>query len=222
MVRNKRTNTDIDDRKRAEEELRRSQAFIAEGQRLARLGGFSWRVESGQIRWSDQLYRIFEFEPGGLVTLERIGSRVHPEDISLLGDMIERAQRAACDLEYEHRLLMPNQSVKYLHLVAHGTQDQDGRLEYIGAVQDITERRLAEEALTQARSDLAHVTRVTSLGVLTASIAHEVNQPLSGIITNASTCLRMLAATPPNVEGPPETANRTILQGNRPLSLITR
>src|SRR5580700_10874816 len=216
------TKTDIDDRKRAEEELRRSQAFIAEGQRLARLGSFSWRVESGQITWSDQLYRIFEFEPGGLVTLERIGSRVHPEDMPLLGDMIERAQRAASDLEYEHRILMPNQSVKYLHLVAHGTQDQDGLLEYIGAVQDITERRLAEEALTQARSDLAHVTRVTSLGVLTASIAHEVNQPLSGIITNASTCLRMLAATPPNVEGARETAKRTIRDGNRASELIAR
>lgn len=214
--------TDIDDRKRAEEELRRSQAFIAEGQRLGRLGSFSWRVESGQITWSDQLYHLFAFEPGGLVTLERIGSRVHPEDIPLLGDMIERAQRAASDLEYEHRLLMPDQSVKYLHLVAHGTRDQDGRLEYIGAVQDITERRLAEEALTQARSDLAHVTRVTSLGVLTASIAHEVNQPLSGIITNASTCLRMLAADPPNVEGARETAKRTIRDGNRASELITR
>jgi PAS domain S-box-containing protein len=216
------TKTDIDERKRAEEKLRRSQAFIAEGQRLARLGGFSWHVESGQITWTDQLYRIFEFEPGGLVTLERIGSRVHPEDIPLLGDMIERAQRAAGDLEYEHRLLMPNQSVKYLHLVAHGTRDQDGRLEYIGAVQDITERRHAEEALTQARSDLAHVTRVTSLGVLTASIAHEVNQPLSGIITNASTCLRMLAAAHPNVEGARETAKRTIRDANRASELITR
>ena len=214
--------TDIDDRKRAEERLRRSQAFIAESQRLARLGGFSWRVESGQITWTDQLYCIFEFEPGGLVTLERIGSRVHPEDIPLLGDMIERAQRAAGDLDYEHRLLMPNQSVKYLHLVAHGTQDQDGQLEYIGAVQDVTERRLAEEALTQARSDLSHVTRVTSLGVLTASIAHEVNQPLSGIITNASTCLRMLAADPPNVEGARETAKRTIRDANRASELVTR
>ncbi len=216
------TKTDIDDRKRAEEQLRRSQAFIAESQRLARLGGFSWRVESGQITWSDQLYTIFEFEPGSLVTLERIGSRVHPEDIPLLGDMIERAQRAAGDLEYEHRILMPNQSVKYLHLVAHGTRDQEGLLEYIGAVQDVTERRLAEQALTQARSDLAHVTRVTSLGVLTASIAHEVNQPLSGIITNAGTCLRMLAADPPNVEGARETAKRTIRDGNRASELITR
>ena len=216
------TNTDIDDRKRAEEQLRRSQAFIAESQRLARLGGFSWHVESGQIAWSDQLYRIFEFEPGSLVTLERIGSRVHPEDIPLLGDMIERARRAASNLEYEHRIIMPNQSVKYLHFVAHGTQGQDGRLEYIGAVQDVTERRLAEDALTQARSDLAHVTRVTSLGVLTASIAHEVNQPLSGIITNAGTCLRMLASEPPNVEGARETAKRTIRDGNRASELIMR
>jgi C4-dicarboxylate-specific signal transduction histidine kinase len=92
----------------------------------------------------------------------------------------------------------------------------------IGAVQDVTERRLAEEALTQARSDLAHVTRVTSLGVLTASIAHEVNQPLSGIITNAGTCLRMLAAEPPNVEGARETAKRTIRDGNRASELIMR
>lgn len=216
------TKTDIDDRKRTEEQLRRSQAFIAESQRLARLGGFSWRVDSGEITWSDELYRIFEFEQGSLVTLERIGSRVHPEDSPLLGDMIERAQRAAGDLEYEHRLLMPNRSVKHLYLVAHATQDKQGQLEYIGAVQDVTERRLAEEALGQARSDLAHVTRVTSLGVLTASIAHEVNQPLSGIVTNASTCLRMLAADPPNVEGARETAKRTIRDANRASELVTR
>ena len=95
-------------------------------------------------------------------------------------------------------------------------------MEYIGAVQDVTERRLAEEALDKARSELAHVARVTSLGALTASIAHEVNQPLSGIITNASTCLRMLAADPPNVDGARETARRTIRDGNRASDVITR
>src|SRR6202043_670136 len=116
---------------------------------------------------------------------------------------------------YEIRLRMPNGSVKYLRTTAHGVRDRDGRAEIIGAVQDVTERRRAEEALTQARSDLSHVTRVTSLGVLTASIAHEVNQPLSGIITNAGTCLRMLDATPPDIDGARVTARRTIRDGNR-------
>jgi len=115
--------------------------------------------------------------------------------------MIDRARSAASDFEYEHRLLMPDGSVKHLHLIAHGTTNESGEVEYIGATQDVTQRRLAEEALDKARSELAHVTRVMSLGALTASIAHEVNQPLSGIITNASTCLRMLDADPPNVDG---------------------
>jgi len=140
----------------------------------------------------------------------------------MLGDMIDRARNRGGDFEYEHRLQMPNGSVKYLHLVAHGTRDEDGRLEYIGACQDITQRRLSEEALIKARSDLAHVARVTSLGALTASIAHEVNQPLSGIITNANTGLRMLATDPPNVEGARETIRRTLRDGNRASDVIVR
>jgi C4-dicarboxylate-specific signal transduction histidine kinase len=140
----------------------------------------------------------------------------------LLQDMVDRAQRGVSDFEYQHRLLMPDHTVKYLHLIAHRTRDEQGRLEYIGAVQDVTQRRLGEEALDKARSELAHVARVTTLGALTASIAHEVNQPLSGIITNASTCLRMLDADPPNVEGARETARRTIRDGNRASDVITR
>jgi C4-dicarboxylate-specific signal transduction histidine kinase len=126
------------------------------------------------------------------------------------------------DFEREFRLQMPDRSVKYVHTVAHGNRDQNGRLECIGAVQDVTERRLSEAALAKVRSELAHVARVTSLGALTASIAHEVSQPLSGIITNASTCLRMLAADPPNVDGARETARRTIRDGNRASDVITR
>jgi signal transduction histidine kinase len=136
--------------------------------------------------------------------------------------LTDRARSDGNDFEYEHRLLMPDHSIKYLHLVAHATRDQNGRLEYIGAVQDVTQRRISEEALGKARSELAHVTRVTSLGVLTASIAHEVNQPLSGIVTNASTCLRMLAADPPNIDGARETARRTIRDGNRASEVIAR
>jgi C4-dicarboxylate-specific signal transduction histidine kinase len=167
------------------------------------------------------MYRIFEFEPGTTVTLERIASRVHPDDMPSLADMIERAERGE-DFEYEHRIVMPGGSVKYLHLIAHRTRDDHRGIEYIGAVQDVTQRHMSEEALGKARSELAHVSRVMSLGTLTASIAHEVNQPLSGIITNASTCMRMLDAEPPNVDGARETAKRTIRDGRRAADVITR
>ena len=209
-------------RKLVEEELRRSEAFLAEGQHLARMGNFSWRVATEELTWSEQLYRIFEFETGVPMTLELIATRVHPEDIGLLHDMVDRAQRGVSDFEYEHRLLMPDNSIKHLHLIAHGTRDEQGRLEYIGAVQDVTQRRFSEEALNEARSELARVARAMSLGVLTASIAHEVNQPLSGIITNASTCVRMLDADPPNVDGARETARRTIRDGHRAADVIKR
>src|SRR5262249_58870126 len=103
--------------------------------------------------------RIFEFDQDVPVTLELIRTRVHPEDIPLLNDMVERARGPGTDFEYEVRLQMPDQSIKYLHMVAHGTRDQDGRLEYIAAVQDVTARRLSEEALSKARAELAHVSR---------------------------------------------------------------
>jgi signal transduction histidine kinase len=209
----------IADRK---EGLRRSEAFLAEAQHLSLTGSFFWRVQTDEFIWSEQLYRIFEFDHGVPVTLGLIGSRVHREDTPLLNDIIARARGAGTDFECEYRLQMPDESVKYLHMVAHGTRDEDGRLEYIGAVQDVTARRLSEQALGKAQSELARVARATALSALTASIAHEVNQPLSGIITNASTCLRMLAADPPDVEGARETARRTIRDGNRASAVIAR
>jgi PAS domain S-box-containing protein len=214
--------SDVTRRKQAEEELRRSEAFLAEGQHLARMGNFSWRIATNEITWSEQMYRIFGFDPGTPMPLELIATRVHPDDIGLLHEMVERAQGGVSDFEYEHRLLMPDNSVKYLHLIAHRSRDEHGRIEYIGAVQDVTQRRISEEALSEARSELARVARIMSLGVLTASIAHEVNQPLSGIITNANTCVRMLDADPPNIDGARETARRTIRDGNRASEVIAR
>jgi PAS domain S-box-containing protein len=209
---------------RSEEELRRSEAFLAEGQRLSLTGSFSWKVATDEITWSEQLYRIYELEVGVPVTLELIRTRVHPEDVSLIEKMkmVEQAQAAASDFEWQYRLVMPDHSIKYMHAVAHAMRDRDGQLEYIAVVQDVTARRESDEALAKARSELAKVARVTSLGVLTAAIAHEVNQPLSGIITNAGTCLRMLDANPPNLEGARETARRTIRDGNRASDVITR
>jgi PAS domain S-box-containing protein len=214
--------SEVTRRKLAEEDLRRSEAFLAEAQHLSSTGSFSWRVGTEEITWSEQAYYIFELDPAVPMTPELMRTRVHPEDIPSFDEVFDRARAGGGDFEFEHRLLMSDHSLKYLHVIAHGTRGQDGELEYIGAVQDVTERRLSEEALNNLRSELAHVSRVATLGALTASIAHEVNQPLSGIITNASTCLRMLAADPPNVEGARETARRTIRDGHRASDVITR
>ena len=209
---------------RSEEELRRSEAFLAEGQRLSLTGSASWRVATGEITWSEQLYRIYEFEIGVPVTLDLIRTRVHPDDVSLIDKLKRGEELSGGDdyVEWQHRLIMPDQSIKYVQAVAHATRGHDGDLEYIVAVQDVTTRRLAEEALAKASAELTRVARMTSLGVLAAATAHEVNQPLSGIITNAGTCLRMLGADPPNIEGARETVRRTIRDGNRAAGVVTR
>jgi PAS domain S-box-containing protein len=215
---------DLSEQKRAERALRRSETFLAEGQRLSQTGSFSWRVATDEITWSEQLYRIYDVEIGVPVTLELIRSRVHPEDVSLIEKMkmVDQARDGGSNFEWQYRLMMPDHSIKYMHAVAHATRDEDGQLEYIAAVQDVTARQLSEDALDKARAQLTHVSRVTTLGVLTASIAHELNQPLSGIITNANTCLRMLGADPPDVTGARETARRTIRDGDRASEVIAR
>ena len=214
--------SDVTHRKNVEEELLRSAAFLAQAQQLSRTGSFSWRVAADEITWSEQLYRIYELEPGTKITLEVIRTRVHPEDLTLYEKMVEQARNGSDDFEWQYRLLMPDRSIKFMHALAHATLDRNGELEYIAAVQDVTARRLSEEALDKARSELAHVSRVMTLGALTASIAHEVNQPLSGIITNASTCMKMLDSNPPNVDGARETAKRTIRDGHRAADVIAR
>lgn len=214
-------NIDIEDRKQAEDELRQSEAFLAQGEAVSETGSFLWNLETGSLRWSEQLYRIFEWENGSEVTTERIAARVHPQDLTDVEEMVRRA-RAGLDTEFVRRLLMPGGAVKYLHFVARSGRDREGRLTYLGSVQDVTGRRQAEEALNKVRSELAHASRSMSLGVLTASIAHEVNQPLAGIVTNASTSLRMLAADPPNLDGARSTAQRTLRDANRASDVIQR
>jgi PAS domain S-box-containing protein len=216
------TAVDIEDRKRAEEELRRSEVLLAEGQRVSQTGSFYWRVDTDEIRSSEELYRILELDPGAPLTLARLAERVHPEDIASLNEQVAQARRSGVALDTELRLKVGGGTFKYLRMTAYGARAREGELEYVGAVQDVTERRLSEEALAKVRSELAYMTRVASMGALTASIAHEVNQPLSGIITNANTCLRMLAADPPNIEGALETARRTIRDGNRAAEVIAR
>jgi PAS domain S-box-containing protein len=210
------------ERTRNDEALKRSEAFLAEAQNLSLTGSFSWRAATNEILWSPQTYRIFGLDPAVPLTIDLVGSRTHPDDVAALHEFVERARRDGNDCEYDHRLQMPDGSVKYVHTVAHAMRGQDGQPEFIGAIQDVTEHRLSEQALSKVRTELIHAARVTSLGALAASIAHEVNQPLTGIVTNASTCLRMLGATPPNLNGARETVRRTLRDGERASNIIDR
>jgi PAS domain S-box-containing protein len=210
------------ERAQSEAALKQSEAFLAEEQHLNRTGSFLWRAATDEITWSREMYRIYEFSESEPLTLERANARVHPDDVPMYMEQIARAKREPVEVDFDVRLRFPDGAIKYLHVVSHGYTGKSGNFEYAGAVQDITERRRAEEALAKLRSELAHVGRVTTLGALTASIAHEVNQPLSGIITNASTCLLMLDDDPPNVEGARETTRRSLRDGRRASDVIAR
>jgi PAS domain S-box-containing protein len=214
-------NTDIEDRKRAEAELRRAYDSVADAQRLSKTGSFITDLVGDDHNWSDEAYHIFEFEPGTNISVQRIRDVIHPDDLPSFESVIARGM-SGVDVNFAFRIVTAAAAVRHVRGVAHVIERVDGRPMFVGALQDVTETMVAEDALSRARSELAHVARITTLSTLTASIAHEVNQPLSGILTNASTCLRMLDADPPNVEGARETARRTIRDGNRASEVITR
>ena len=198
------------------------EAYLAEAQRLSHTGSFGWNLVDGELVWSDEMFRIFGYDLTVTPTLELVIERTHPDDVPLIRQLIDRVTRGATDWDVEHRLLMPNGAIKHVRAVAHAVSDPSHPLRFFGAVVDLTASKRAEEALNEARAELAHVSRLTAVSALTASIAHEVNQPLSGIITNAGTCLRMLDRTPPDIDGARETVRRTIRDGNRASDVIAR
>jgi PAS domain S-box-containing protein len=215
------TNTDIDDRKRAEAQVEQAYLRLAEAQQLSKTGSFIADLVGDDHNWSEEAFRIFEFDPAAKVTVQMVRDTIHPEDLPTFDAVIARGMTGA-DVEFRFRIVTTRGAVKHLRGLARVMAQSEGRPMFIGAFQDITESKLAEEALDRARSELAHVARITTLNALTASIAHEVNQPLSGIVTNASTCRRMLDGDPPNIEGARETARRIIRDGNRASDVITR
>jgi C4-dicarboxylate-specific signal transduction histidine kinase len=156
------------------------------------------------------------------VTLDMVLQRVHPEDRVIVRRTLDRASSDGKDFNFEHRLMLPDGPVKHVHVVAHAVEDQADQLEYIGAVMGVTEARRLEEQMHQARTELAHVARVTTLGELTAAIAHEVNQPLAALVTSGYACLRWLAGEPPNVEEARSLIKLMIDNGGRAAEVISR
>jgi PAS domain S-box-containing protein len=216
------TNTDIEDRKRADDALRRSEAYLAEAQRLSQTGSCGWKIANGDINWSRETYRIFEIDEAVKPTMELALARVHHDDLAVVQRQIERARHGETDYDYEHRLLMPNGLVKNLHVRARRVQYESGDEEIVGAVMDITETKRAQEALHTAQAELAHVMRITTLGQLTASIAHEVSQPLVGIVTNADASLRWLERDVPEVDEARGAVRRIISDADRASNVIRR
>jgi signal transduction histidine kinase len=202
-------------------DLRRAYDSFADGQRLSHTGNFTADIVVDEHVWSEELYRIFEFDPTVPIRVQAVRDVIHPDDLPSF-DAGFASSLGGADFDLVFRIVTRRGTVKHVRAFARVIERVAGRPLFIGAIQDVTETKMAEEALNAARSELTHVARVTTLSTLTASIAHEVNQPLSGIITNASTCLRMLDADPPKVEGARETARRTIRDGHRASEVVTR
>jgi PAS domain S-box-containing protein len=216
------THIDVTDRKRAEHALRRSQAYLAEAQRLSCTGSFGWRIADNLIAWSQETYRIFELDPAVKPTLELVLARTHPDDIELVRGMLERMVNEDREFDFEHRLLLPDGTIKHLHVRTHRVRFESGEAEVVGALMDVTAAREAEEALRQAQAELAHAARVATLGELSASIAHEVHQPLTAIVASGSAAVRWLDREVPERARAIRSITRMISEANRASQVILR
>jgi PAS domain S-box-containing protein len=215
---------DITRRKQGEEKLRQNEAYLQESQRLGHMGSWAYNVSSGELFASPELLRIFGRDPDQeKATTEMFRGNVHPEDRAYVDDTIDKAMREKTDFAIDHRIVLPDGSIKHVYSMAHRVFDDSNTLvEYIGTVMDVTERKRSEEVLRRAQADLAHINRVTTMGELTASLAHEVNQPIAAAVTNANTCLRWLARDQPDLQEAREAALRIVKDGTRAAEIITR
>jgi signal transduction histidine kinase/PAS domain-containing protein len=152
-------------RQSAEEALRQSEAYLAAAQRVSRTGSFGWSIPSGRIVWSDETFRILEHDPANKPTEQVVLQRTHPDDRALVRETLDQAARERKAFDFEHRLLMPDGSVKYIRVGGHpSTNDESGHCEYVGAVTDITESKRVEESLRRSERYLAEAQRLTQTG----------------------------------------------------------
>jgi PAS domain S-box-containing protein len=214
---------EISRRKRSEEDLRRSEAYLAEAQRLSNMGSWAFNVATRQfIHSSEEHHRLFGFDPReGMPGWEDWIQRLHPEDRERTMGTIERGICERTDFELDCRAAHPDGTIKYVHTLGHPVLNPSGDLvEFVGTAIDMTERRRAEEARLDAQNQLAHANRVTAMGQLAASIAHEVNQPIAATVTNAEAALRWLDRRPPDLEEVRQTLACIAKDGNRAAEVI--
>ncbi|AKU98708.1 Signal transduction histidine kinase CheA [Labilithrix luteola] len=204
-------------------DLERTRSYMTEAERLGSVGSFGWELASGALSWSEEVCRILGYDRHVSPTVERVAERIHPEERDLLRARIEQRVAARNDFDVALRLRMPDGEVKHVEILAHATVDGTGQLlSYVGAVRDVTATKLASETLERTQAELAHVTRVATLGEMTASITHEINQPLAGVRINASTCIRWLSAPVPNIDEAREAARRASRDVTRASDVVAR
>ena len=222
---NEELRSEIAERKNAEAALLSSEAQLKQAQAVAHLGSYEVDVLTGHTRWSDEVFRILGLDParGSLSRQDFIERIVHPEDREYAIQRYDQAVQEGKVYDLECRVIRPDGSVRFVQSMGEPIRNTDGAVvRLVGALLDITERKQAEENLREAQAELAHVTRVATLGEMTASIAHEINQPLAAVVNNASACMRWLAGPTPNLEEARHSAALITADGHRAGEIISR
>jgi PAS domain S-box-containing protein len=224
---------DITQRKRAEQHLRRNETYLAETQRLSHTGSWAWILRTGELFWSQEVFRIFEIDAETNATWSqaswsRFLDSVHPEDRARIEQRakVESTEKDWAVSDIEFRVVVSNGTIKHVHGISYRVADDAGETaKVVGTIVDVTERKRAEqerERLHQLETDLAHVNRLSMLGELAASMAHELNQPITGAVTSARACLNWLAHNPPDLERARAAATRIEKDGTRAAEIINR
>jgi PAS domain S-box-containing protein len=219
------------ERKRAEEALRKSEAFLSQGQKISHMGSWAWMLATDKVVWSEEHCRLFGFridEVGG--TFSDVTRKLQPDERRYLEETVGLAVSRGEDFNIEYKITRDGDDERIFQSVGRAVSNSRGEVvEYIGTTIDVTERKQAEEALRRseanlrkAQAELAHVARTTTMGEMAASIAHEVAQPLTGVAANATASLRWLAANPPNIEEANVAIQRVVRDGKRASEVITR
>jgi PAS domain S-box-containing protein len=213
---------DIEDTRRAMDLLRRNETYLEVAQQLSRTGSLGWNVATGSFVWSKETFKIMGFEETVVPSLELVLLRTHPDDRAFVQSQVDSVARGQKNFEFEHRLLLDAETIRHVHVRARKVTYPSGAEEILGAVMDVTEAKLAQAALGRVQTELAHANRVASLGEMSASIAHEVNQPLGAIAINGEVLLRLLSRQPPNISEAMAAARQIVGDAHRATAVVRR